>query len=371
VNTAVDTVVNPYGDAPVAARPQTDGALVTVQSAREIAEVQTSMLMARKFPRNEVEVMDRILNACTRTSLAESAFYEFARGGTDIRGPSIRLYEAVAQHWGHLDFGWRVLDEHAGKTTVQAYAWDMQTGAKSQVVFDVTHERVTRSGRTTLQDPRDIYEHVANAASRRLRACLQRVIPADVVEAAARQCEVTLRTKAEVTPERLKNLLAQFAEFGVPQASIEKRIQRRVDAMTPGMMVQLGRIFTSLRDGISQPGDWFDLGEASPAAPQGASATPAKAPQTARGAVKERLQGRQKAREAAPDPEAPPAPPAPPAPAAPASSDALMDVVNFARAAKTAPDIERAVAVAITISDEAEQRLAQEHIDAARRRIAS
>ena len=36
--------------------------------------------------------------------------------------------------------------------------------------------------------------------------------------------------QAEVTPERLKYLVAQFAEFGVSQGAIEKRIQRRLDA---------------------------------------------------------------------------------------------------------------------------------------------
>ena len=194
MNQLVEAVDNPFRDAPVAARPQGD-ALVAVSSAREVAEVQASMVMARRFPRVEVDVVDRILTACTRPSLAESALYEYGRGGTDIRGPSIRLAECIAQYWGHIDYGWRVLEERPGATKVQAFAWDMQTGTRSQMVFDVTHERMAHGKKATLQDPRDIYEHVANAASRRLRACILRVIPGDVVEAAVKQCEITLSTR--------------------------------------------------------------------------------------------------------------------------------------------------------------------------------
>jgi hypothetical protein len=363
-------VENPFARAPVVARPAESNVMAGIAGAREVAEVQAAMVNARHFPRVEVEVMDRILQACTRPSLAETALYEYARGGTDIRGPSVRLAECLAQYWGHLDFGWRVLEERPGATKVQAFAWDLQTGTRSQMVFDVVHERVAGGSRKTLHDPRDIYEHVANAASRRLRSCILRVIPGDVVEAAVKQCELTLVTKVAITPERLKNLVEQFGEFGVTKAAIEKRIQRRIDAITPGIMVQLGKIFTSLRDSMSQPGDWFDLGDAQTGAPasqegSGAPIAPSAGP-TAREAVKRRLQtGKQPpappAATPAPDPEPTPAP----APASPA----YLDCVNFARAAQTLGDVERAAQIALQITDEAEVELAQQHIDAARRRL--
>src|SRR5262245_53341373 len=133
MNDVVEAVANPFADAPVAARPQQYA--VTVGAAREEAEVQVAMVMARRFPRVEVEVVDKILQSCTRQSLAEGATYEYARGGTDIRGPSIRLAEEVARQWGHIDFGWRVVEERPGVTKVQAFAWDLQTGTRSQMVF--------------------------------------------------------------------------------------------------------------------------------------------------------------------------------------------------------------------------------------------
>jgi hypothetical protein len=354
-------VTNPFANAPVAAHPGGGELAAVTGSARETAEVQSMMVIARRFPRDEMAVMDRILQACTRPSLAEGALYEYARGGTDIRGPSIRLAECIAQYWGHLDFGWRVLEERPGATKVQAFAWDMQTGTRCQMVFDVVHERQAGGSRKTLHDPRDIYEHVANAASRRLRACVLRVVPGDVVEAAVKQCEKTLVTKLEVTPERLQTMLTQFADFGVTKGQIEKRLQRRLEAITPGMMAQLGKIFTSLRDGISTPGDWF-----AQTPPEGAAGSPGEpvsppdpvpAPKGS-AAVRQRLQARSKQEE-------PPQPTPGPEPV----SDALREVVRFAKAAASKEDLERATNVALHITDEDEAVIAQEHIEAARERI--
>lgn len=263
MNAAVDSpAANPFGSQALATR--ASDALVAVEQQRAIAETQGAMVIAKKFPRDPVAAMDRILNACSRATLAEAALYTYSRGGTDITGPSIRMAEALAQNWGNLQFGIRELEQRAGESTVEAFAWDIETNTRQVKVFQVKHERHTKRGAYALTDPRDIYELTANQGARRLRACILGVIPGDVVDAAVRQCEVTLNTKAEVTPERLKALVEKFADYGVTQAQIEKRIQRRLDAITPAQLVSLGKVYNSLKDGMSQPGDWFEV-EAAPA----------------------------------------------------------------------------------------------------------
>ena len=44
--------------------------------SRQAQEVQAAMVVAKRFPRDEVLAMDRILKACQRTSLAAAAVYE-------------------------------------------------------------------------------------------------------------------------------------------------------------------------------------------------------------------------------------------------------------------------------------------------------
>lgn len=261
---AVPSVVtqNPFGSS----QPASSNALAAAGQQRELAEVQGSIAIAKRFPRDERAAMDRILMACTRQSLAESAVYTYSRGGSDVSGPSIRLAEAIAQTWGNLAFGIRELEQRDGESTVEAFAWDMEHNTRQVKVFQVRHERHTKSGTRRLTDPRDIYELVANQGARRLRACILGVIPGDVVEAAVAQCDATLKTKSEVTPERIGKLLDAFKGVGVTKAHIEKRVQRSIDSITPGQLVQLGKIFNSLRDGMSQPADWFEVGAVPPAA---------------------------------------------------------------------------------------------------------
>lgn len=110
-----------------------------------------------------------------------------------------------------------------------------------------------------LEDPRDIYELVANDGARRQRACILGVIPGDVVEAAVAQCEATLKATADTSPENIKRLMDAFASYGVTQEMLEKRIQCRMDAIKPAQVVGLKKIYTSLRDGMSTVGTWFEL----------------------------------------------------------------------------------------------------------------
>jgi hypothetical protein len=263
--------LNPFGAAPAAQ--SAGGALQNAEQARSVAEVQAALLIARMNPRDQRVAMDRILNACTRPSLAESAIYSYARGGSNITGPSIRLAEAIAQQWGNLQFGIRELSSKNGVSEVQAFAWDVETNTRREITFSVPHIRYTRKGGYKLEDPRDIYELIANQGARRLRACILAVIPGDVVEAAVQQCSATLQSHVDVTPEGIKKMLSEFKDkFGVEQSQIEKFCQCRAQAIKPAQVVRLRGIFASLRDGMSSPEDWFEPVEKKAAA----DAKPAK-----------------------------------------------------------------------------------------------
>jgi hypothetical protein len=250
--------INPFANQAAAIAPQ-HGALAEAGTGREVAEVQAAMIIAKRFPRDPIAAMDKILQACTRPTLAEGALYSYSRGGSEVTGPSIRLAEVAAQCWGNVQFGIREIEQRNDESTVEAFAWDVETNTRQVKVFQVPHERHTRSGVKQLTDPRDVYELVANQGARRLRACILGVIPGDVIEAAVAQCEVTLNASADVGPEALKKLADAFGKIGVSQEQIEKRIQCRMEAIRPAQVVQLRKIYASIRDGMSKPGDWFEV----------------------------------------------------------------------------------------------------------------
>lgn len=277
------TAINPFSGGAVA-QPRASAAMES-ESKRAIAEVQAAIYLAKQFPRDQVAATERVLAACCRPTLAESAAYSYTRGGQEVTGPSIRLAEAIAQAWGNLQFGIRELSQEGGKSTVEAFAWDVETNTRHTKQFEVSHVRHTRQGAKLLTDPRDIYEMVANQGARRLRACILGAVPGDLVDAAMQQCETTLRTKIDVTPEGIKALLAAFAEIGVTAEQIAQKLGHKVDAIVPAEIVRLRKIFRGIKDGYSTAeaefprleGDAPARSAAATAAATAASAAAAKA----------------------------------------------------------------------------------------------
>src|SRR5699024_3717291 len=141
---------------------QNNGVVGQASSSREMEEVKGQIYMAQQFPRNILASEKRILDNCKRPALAEVAIYSCPRGGTKVEGPSIRLAEVLAQNWGNLSFGVKELEQKAGESVAMAYCWDLETNVRQEKTFTVKHSRKARGSIKKLDDPRDIYELVAN-----------------------------------------------------------------------------------------------------------------------------------------------------------------------------------------------------------------
>lgn len=238
------------------------GAMMTNDAAavaRAVQEIQAALVIALKNPRDEIRAKARILKACERQELAEAAEYEYSRGGTKITGPTVELLRAIANRWGNIRFGWKEVERRDGESSIRCEAWDCQSNAQSFREFVVKHWRDTQSGGYMLKDERDIYEMLANQAARRVRACLEEVIDADLVQSAVDQCRKTLVQGAGKVPikDQVVHMLNAFTEFGVTQADIEKRLGNKLDGVTPNQLASLRRIYKSLKDGVGKKEDYF------------------------------------------------------------------------------------------------------------------
>jgi hypothetical protein len=235
------------------------------EQQRARTEIEAALTIAAHRPRDQKEAVDRILTSCQRPGLAAKAKYRYSRGGTDIVGVTIDLMETVAQNWGNIEFGFRELarfPSHNGapsESVVEAFAWDLETNTRRKVQFTVQHVREKRSGNKNIDDPREIYELVANQAQRRVRTCLENIIPRDVVESAADECEKTMRANVGDINEASVKLVDAFAKFGVTKDMLEARMQRRLDTISAAQVVWLRSVWAGLRDGVSKPEDWFDV----------------------------------------------------------------------------------------------------------------
>jgi len=231
-----------------------------VAESRAMHEVQAAYVIAKRFPRNENDSFAKIINACKRPTLAEQAQYAYPRGGTLVKGASIRLAEVLARSWGNIDCGVREISQSGGTSIAEAFAIDLETNTRVTKIFHVPHVRDTRKGRIKLTDARDIYELVANQGARRLRACILGIIPGDVVEAAVEQCEKTMVSSDVPLVDQIRKVVVAFDEIGVKVEHLEKRLGHKIDSTIPQEIVTLRGIYKSIKDGMSDRSDFFDIG---------------------------------------------------------------------------------------------------------------
>ena len=187
------------GDIQLAPQQQMGGMLGVAQS-RAAQAIQASMAMAAINPRDPIAAEQGIVQSCQRRSVAEQAFYSYSKGGTKIFGPSVHLARMMAARWGNCEAGYTVLEQDEDESIVEAFCFDYETNHKESVTFPVPHKMKSSNapgGYRKLEDPRDIYEHVANMAARRVRACILAVLPAEVQEMAVETCQKTLAGQSE------------------------------------------------------------------------------------------------------------------------------------------------------------------------------
>ena len=232
---------------------------VLIESSRAIAEAQGKLVIAKRFPRNEIEAYANAMEACRRPAMAEKAFYSYPRGGQTVEGPTIRFAEELARCWGNIDYGIKELSQDEGKSEMQAYAWDLETNAQSVQNFTNPHQREVNGKMRTLTSLRDIYENNANMATRRLRARILAILPSWYVDECIAECKKTLAGANDIPLiDRVKKMVVQFSKFGVTQEMIEKRLKRKIETMNADDFIEYTGVFNALKNGESRVSDWFD-----------------------------------------------------------------------------------------------------------------
>lgn len=238
------------------------GQIAQYQESKELSEIKGKMFLARQFPRDPEYSLQAALRECQRKELAEQAMYEFTRGDSKVRGPSIRLVEVLARHWSNITCGVDEIDSKDGETTIKAYAWDLETNVSDSKTFSVKHVRTTKKGSYKLTDERDIYETVANKGARRKRACLLAVLPGWYVDACVDACEKTLAqtlTEGRTLEEVIADLVTAFSEFGIAPSQIEEKMGKEIGKFSKQDGVKLKHIYSAIKDGFVKPNDAFGL----------------------------------------------------------------------------------------------------------------
>ena len=262
------------------------GQATAVEQSRAIAQVQAAAVMARQFPRSTQAAISEMRDACGRTELAKRAFFKFPRGGESVTGASVYLARELARIWGNIDYGLNELrrDDMHGQSEMQAYAWDLQTNARSTRTFVIEHARDTKQGRKQLTDLRDISDNNNNFGARAVREMIFATLPQWLTDMAQEVCRETLKNGGGVPlPTRVANALAAYKRARITPSQLATRVGTEPDAWTHEDVTDLEILYRSLRNREITRDEAFPETESTvtaeelAAAPKPATKQPAKA----------------------------------------------------------------------------------------------
>lgn len=231
---------------PGAVIPASQGTMI--EQARAIAEVRAAVMIAMDRPRDRAAAISEMREVCKIPALAERAFFRVPRGGTTATGETIHLARELARCWGNVDYGVKELvrNDSKGESELLAFAWDLQTNTRSEIVFVVPHVKGRENRRLT--GTQEIYENNASFAGRRLREAIFSILPVWFKDEAAELCHRTLESGGEIPlVRRLADLRSAFESMGVTVAMLERKRARKIDEFTAEDVASLGIVYKSLR----------------------------------------------------------------------------------------------------------------------------
>ena len=245
--------------------PSRVGQATAVEQSRAIAEVHAAIVVAQQCPRDVQQALRDMRDSCKQPALADRAFFRYSRGEGPVTGPSIHLARELGRCWGNIQWGINEMrrDDEYGQSEMQAWAWDVQTNARSSNAFIVPHRRDTRNGPKALTDQRDIYENNANNAARRLREAIFAVLPTWFVEEAKDICNQTLNGGGgKPLAKRIEEAINGFGLMSVTEAQLEEKLGVPVAKWVERDVAQLGVIYKSIQRGESRKDEEFPSDQA-------------------------------------------------------------------------------------------------------------
>ena len=123
----------------------------------------------------------------------------------------------------------------------------------------VIHKRKSGGKITDLVDPRDIYELVANQASRRIRSCILQIIPGDITEEALKACAKSKVAGEGPLEDRIKKMVVAFQAIGVTAEMLEAYMGHELEVTVVDEVTALISIYQTIKDGEAKREDFFDL----------------------------------------------------------------------------------------------------------------
>ncbi len=239
----------------------------TAISTKIRAEIESSLVLARKFPRDENNVRIGVLKTCRIPSFAEKAKYKKPQGKTQdekgkwvqnyVIGPSIRLAEELFRQWGNITFESAVLYEDGKRRIVAVRAMDLQTLAttSAQFIVEKTVERKDGKYREIISERMnsknekvcivvatedEVLSKQNNMMSKYRRNLIIQLIPTYILQDAIEIIDEVVLSGIKEDPEKSKKtIMDNFAKIGVLPSDLEKYLNHPLTQIIPSEIAEL------------------------------------------------------------------------------------------------------------------------------------
>lgn len=239
----------------------------TAMAKQAESQIQARYVMALRSPRDVMAARSALLKDCDRPFFARKAIYKKPIG-KGVEGPSIRLAEAAARAMTNILTDVSAIYDDDKKRIVRVLASDLETNVtytkdvtvnktveRSQPMQGrkIISQRVNSQGKPVyLIEATDdeILDREGALASKAMRTCLLRLIPADILEEAIQRCYQTqLKKDAEDPDGARKEMVDAFGELGITVEQLVEYLGHPVEQTAPKEMKDLRGIWNAIKDG--------------------------------------------------------------------------------------------------------------------------
>lgn len=227
-------------------------------------DLQSAMVLARRFPRDELGAFERAAKTAKRASFAERAEYSYQRAAKTVRGPSVYLARELARVWGNIQYGVDIVGMDEGAVHIRGWAFDLETNAR--VTAEAKFGRLIYRKKKGWVEPdeRDLRELVNKQGALAVRNCLLQIMPSDLVETIVKLCRDTKQAAArgDLSRDRegtIRSMLLAFQEFDVSLDMIEEFLGHDAETMSAEELEGLRSVWNSIKDGNTRREDHFNV----------------------------------------------------------------------------------------------------------------
>lgn len=233
-------------------------------ATREQSEIQSAIVIAKRFPRDETLAYNAIIKSFERLTLAQDAVYSFPRGGQTIEGPSVDSARVMASKWGNIRYGIRFISIDDDYVHIKGYAIDLETNTSIELDDKFKKLVYRKKGGWVEPDERDLRELVNRRGAILERNAILKLIPRDFTEAAVRTSKETIRKalKGELKTsleEYVRLMVMSFDKIGVSGEMLIKHLGHDLKVITEDEVIELKAIYKSIKDGNSKREDYFEF----------------------------------------------------------------------------------------------------------------